>query len=546
MTQVEAEQRPGAASRPGRANRWTWLILGAILLGALVLRLWSIDHNLPFVYNADEELHFVPKAVDMFGGSLNPGYFENPPALTYLLYLIFRLRFFGDDLRALFVTDPGPAFETARIVVALIGTLVVGLVYWAGARFYDRRVGLVAAAVMAVAFLPLFYSKHALNDTVTMAPVAVALVGCLLVYERGRWVDWLVAGGAIGVAAATKYTAGAMVVTLVAAAVLRVARDRAALKPTLLGFAAAIAALCVCFAILNPFAILHPGEARSQIGGQSDQASTAKLGQDDTLGWLYYVKTLTWGLGWLPTIAAIAGGVLALVRDWRRGLLLVLFPVVLWLYLGDQGRHFGRWLMPIYPALCVLAGYAAVRAAEAVRVRVAVVIAVLAAALCVQGVVQAVHLNTILGREDTRTQARAWMQANIPDRAGVVVEPFVPGNWLTLDAQRTFRRFPVHRPYQAYEKKLHPALIDRYRRQGYCWVVVGSHQKGRGLAAGLKNARAYYRALDRASAATTVFSPYRRGSAPVPFSYDFSFNYEPRAYARPGPVVEIHRLSACR
>jgi 4-amino-4-deoxy-L-arabinose transferase-like glycosyltransferase len=546
VTQVEAEQRPGAAPRRARATVWTWAILGAILVVALVLRLWNIDHNLPFVYNADEELHFVPKAVDMFGGSLNPGYFENPPALTYLLYLVFRLRFLGDDLRELFVTDPGPAFETARIVVALIGTLVVGLVYWAGARFYDRRVGLVAAAVMAVAFLPLFYSKHALNDTVTMAPVAVALVGCLLVYERGRWVDWLLAGGAIGVATATKYTAGAMVIVLLVAAALRVARDRSALKPALVGFAVAIGALLLCFAILNPFAILHPGEARSQLSGQSDQASTAKLGQDDTLGWFYYVKTLTWGFGWLPMIAAIAGGVLALVRDWRRGLLLVVFPVVLWLYLGEQGRHFGRWLMPIYPALCILAGYAVVSAAEAIKVRVPVVIAVLAAVLCVQGVVQAVHIDTILGREDTRTQARAWMEANIPDGAKVVVEPFIPGNWLTLDASRTFDRFPVKRPYQAYEKKLKPALIERYRRAGYCWVVVGSHQKDRGLAAGLKNARAYYRALDRASASTTVFSPYRRGADPVAFSYDFSFNYEPRAYTRPGPVVEIHRLSGCR
>jgi len=539
-----AAERPVAGRRGGGLT--TWLILAGILVVALVLRLWNIDHNLPFVYNADEELHFVPKAVDMFGGSLNPGYFENPPALTYLLYVVFRLRFFGEHLRSAFADDPGPAFLTARVAVALIGTLVVFLVHWAGSRFYERRVGLVAAAVMAVAFLPLFYSKHALNDTVTMAPVAVALVGCLLVYERGRWVDWLLAGGAIGVATATKYTAGAMVVALLVAAGLRIARDRSALGPTILGFVVAIAALCVCFAILNPFAILHPGEARSQISGQSDQASTAKLGQDDTLGWLYYVKTLTWGFGWLPTIAAVAGGVLALVRDWRRGLLLVVFPVVLWLYLGEQGRHFGRWLMPIYPALCVLAGYAVVAAAEALRRHVNAVIAVLTAALCVQGVIQAIHIDTILGREDTRTQARAWMQTHIPDGAGVVVEPFIPGNWLTLDATRSYRRFPVKRPFQAYEKKQRPKLIDRYRREGYCWVVVGSHQKGRGLKAGLDNARAYYRALDRASAGTTVFSPYRRGAEPVPFSYDQSFNYEPRAYERPGPVVEIHRLSACR
>jgi hypothetical protein len=527
-------------------HRGTWLALAGILAVALGLRLWNIDHNLPFVYNADEELHFVPKAVDMTGGSLNPGYFENPPALTYLLLVVFELRFLGQDLVRDFPLDPGAAFETARIVVALIGTLVVGLVYWAGARYADRRVGLVGAALMAVAFLPLFYSKHALNDTVTMAPVAVALVGCLLVYQRGRTTDWLLAGAAIGVAMATKYTAGAMLITLAVAAGLRAERDRGELRRIVVGLVVAGAACLVAFAILNPFALLHPGEARSQISGQSNQASSAKLGQDDTIGWWYYVETLTWGFGWLPLLAALAGGVLVLVRDWRRGLLLVAFPIVLWLFLGHQGRHFGRWLMPVYPALCVLAGYAVVAAADALRTRrTALLVGLFAAALCAQGLYQAIHIDTVLGRDDTRTQARDWMEARIPDGAGVVVEPFVPGNWLELDATREFRRFPVQRPFQAYEKRLRPAMVARYQRQGYCWVVVGSHQKDRGLAAGLGNARAYYRALDRASAQTTVFSPYRSGADPVGFSYDASFNYEPRAYERPGPLIEIHRLRAC-
>ena len=60
---------------------------------------------------------------------------------------------------------------------------------------------------------------------------------------------------------------------------------------------------------------------------------------------------------------------LALRRDWRKALLLVAFPVCFYLYMGAQGRFFGRWLLPIYPALCVLAGYAAVVAADALRAR---------------------------------------------------------------------------------------------------------------------------------------------------------------------------------
>jgi hypothetical protein len=528
-----------------RDRRNIWLALAGILVLALVLRLWAIGANLPYVYNSDEELHFVPKAVDMFGGSLNPGYFENPPALTYLLFAVFRISYWGSHLRHDFTVDPGPAFETARIVVALIGTLVVGLVCWAGARYADRRAGLVAAAIMAVAFLPVFYSKHALNDTVTMAPVAVGLVGCLFVYRRGRWFDWVLAGAAIGVATATKYTAGALVVSLLIAAALRVERDRSQLRNAILGLALALGCLLAAFAILNPYALVHWNTARHQIMGQSGQASTGKLGQDGDLGWWYYLKSLTWGFGWLPLAAAIAGGVIVLKRDWRLGLLLVVFPVLLWLYMGHQGRHFGRWLMPIYPSLAVLAGIAAVALVDAVKRRPAALLALCAVVLGLQGFVQSIHIDGVLSRTDTRTLARNWMDTNIPDGAKVVVEPFVPGDYLTIDATRTFDAFPIKRPFQAYEKKLKPALVAQYQAQGYCWVVVGSHQKDRGLAAGLKNAKAYYRALDRASASITRFSPYRAGAGPVAFSYDFSFNYEPRAYERPGPLVEIHRLSHC-
>ena len=58
-------------------------------------------------------------------GSFNPGYFENPPALTYLLHVVFRLcsegfPFGAERLRgAPSSTIPRPRYLTARVVVAL-------------------------------------------------------------------------------------------------------------------------------------------------------------------------------------------------------------------------------------------------------------------------------------------------------------------------------------------------------------------------------------------------------------------------------------------
>ena len=55
-----------------------WWVLGAIVVLALALRLWHLDHGLPYAYNADEELHFVPVAVKMFGGLAQPALLREP------------------------------------------------------------------------------------------------------------------------------------------------------------------------------------------------------------------------------------------------------------------------------------------------------------------------------------------------------------------------------------------------------------------------------------------------------------------------------------
>ena len=553
-------------------TRTRWLLAGLVLAG-LGLRLWSIRSGLPWVYNRDEETHFVPVAVRMFGGDLNPHYFENPPALTYLLYAIFRVRFHG-GLQHAFSINPTAAFETARVVVALISTVSVALVYWAGVRWFkDRRVALLAAALIAFGFLPAFYGKFALNDAVTLAPAAIALALIALAWDRGRLWMWAGAGAAIGVATAVKYTAGAMLLPLAIAVVVQAldatrgdapdeddeapgfhpdeprpegrVRVGAAIWPIVRAGIAAGVGFGVAFLILNPYSLADFATFRHQVAGQSATAGgSAKLGQSSTPGWLYYLWTLTWGLGWIPTLAAIGGAVLLLRENWKRGLVLVIFPLFMFLFLGAQARHFGRWFMPAYPAIVLLAGYGAVRAADWIgrgRRWAQWALAGIVVVMLVQGLAATIRVDSVLARNDTRFLARSWILGNIPPNAKLVVEPFVPRKWLPTD-----RLYPIKPPFQAYEKKLDASLIDTYRAGHYCWVVVGSHQKQRGLKAGLPGAIAYYKRLNQESDRTQLFDPWRAGADRPGFNFDMSFDYYPTAFVRPGPLVEVHHLRGCK
>src|SRR5215212_916399 len=222
------------------AERARWgIAVGLLLAGAFLLRIWGIKHGLPYAYNADENAHFVPKAIGLFGHGWNPHYFVNPPAYTYLLHVVFDVWFGGrEGVSHAYATNQTEVFVVARVTAALIGTLAVWLLYLVGARLFDRRVGLLAAGLLAVAFLPVFYSHLALNDVPTLAPICLSLWGTAGVLRGGRAGSYALAGIGLGLACATKYTGGIVLLPLLAAGTVRFA-EPAGRRGALVGLALA-------------------------------------------------------------------------------------------------------------------------------------------------------------------------------------------------------------------------------------------------------------------------------------------------------------------
>ena len=526
--------------------------LAAIMAGGLALRLWGIGTGLPWVYNVDEGAHFVPRAVGMFDHDYDPGYFINPPGLTYLLHVLFWLRWGGEQTRELITADPGEVFGLARVTVAVLATLSIGAIAWAGARLFDRRVALVAAALMAVAFLPVHYGHFALNDAALLLPVCVALAGAAGILRGGGTRELLLAGAACGVAAAFKYTAGIVLVAIVAAVLLAPGDRRARVR----GLAIAAAAAAAGFLALNPYALLSFEAFRTGLGEQSAAASEGgKLGLDPVHPLRYYLGTLTWGLGVVPLLAAVAGGLALWLRRYRVAMLLLPAPLLFFAFMGAQDRFFARWALPVYPFLILLAAWAAVAALErARRLPQWAVVAVAAAALGAQGLVYAVHNDAVLERDDTREAARAWMLANIPRGAKVVIEPIAPDAWggewvkrptshFVFDSagNRSLLREPK---LEDYARTLRPDLIDAYRRSGDCWVVTGSIISGRPAVAPARAPLAvrYYERLRREGEVVYRAGPFGAGGSGPGFSFDDSYNWRPLAYERPGPEIVIYRL----
>jgi hypothetical protein len=552
------------------AERARWGVAVALLLvAAFLLRIWGIKQGLPYAYNADENAHFVPKAIALFDHGWNPHYFVNPPAYTYVLHLLFDIWFGGRaGVSHAYATNQTEVFIVARVAAAVLGTVAVGLLYLVGARMFDRRIGLLAAGLLAVAFLPVFYSHLALNDVPTLAPICLSLWGTARILRGGGLGSYALAGAGLGLACATKYTGGVVLLPLLAAAA---AQGRRALPGLLLAGALSILA----FFVANPYAFIDHGAFHQGLRHQSQAADDAlgKLGLTQTNGPEYYLWTFTWGLGWIPAIAALAGAVVLALRDRPAFFVLAPAPVLFVIFMGTQSRYFGRWLLPVFPIVCILAAYVVIRAADALGERRPALRPTLyalgAVLLCGQALLYSLHLGQVLSRPDTRNLARAWMVSNVKAHSRIVVEPVVPDAWAqdlghpyagTANGDR-WSKFPTSRTNVAhdgrlvygageivniedYERELQPGLIDLYEQKGYCYVVSGSTQRGRAEAQPDKvpKAIAYYDELERRADKVAEFSPYRSGHGPVAFNFDWSFDFYPLAYRRPGPVMTIYRL----
>jgi 4-amino-4-deoxy-L-arabinose transferase-like glycosyltransferase len=570
-----------SAGAPRGERRWVWAGLLLVLLGGLALRLWGVRQGLPYVYNIDEATHFVPRAVEMFQHGLDPHYFANPPAFTYLLHGLYALWYGGGAgaSRAL-ALNPTEVYTLARVAAGLLGTAALWLLYAAGGRLFSRPVGLLAAAILAVAFLPVFYSHLAVNDVPTLAPLTLCLLGGAGILRRGLSRDYVLAGIGLGLACASKYTAGIVILPMLAAAGARWhMEDRPGRRRTLGMLVLALVLALAAFVLANPYSVIDYSAFHSELVHQSTLSaeSQGKLGAPRNGGLVYYLWTLTWGLGWLPALAALGGAILIWRRDARVGWMLVPAPLIFLAFMGLQGRYFGRWLLPIFPILALLGAFFAVELARAAARRMerrrwiaAALTGVLVAALLAQGLIYSVHSGIVLSRTDTRTTARQWMLANVPEGSRIVAEPISPDAWareepgsaachgyrwckydsllsrITPSGALTTHVHEVG--IEDYERTLSPQLLGYYTANGYCWVLTGSTESGRAQAdpGAVPGANAYYRALAREGELVFTASPYAGGAGPVPFGFDWSFDYYPLAYGRPGPTVSLYRLHGGR
>jgi len=532
----------------GAHQRW----LGVILAIGFLLRASGNLYDMGYTFHPDERKYLGVAKDMMIAGTLNPGFFENPPLYTYAihlgLYLLIGAQYATGRVASLaeFATNlsPAVAYGLARGLAALAGTATCVLLFLIGKRFGGGLAGVLAAGFYAVAFLSVRDAHFAVNDIPMVFLVTLACLFATRLLDGGRRRDLVLGGLTAGLATATKYNGAIALLPLLLACVLRESGRQGAAGPGRAGrigrewLTLGLIAL-VGFLLGNPYALL---ESSTFLGGftiQYELRGKMWRGQSATPVPLLALQALGIELGWplllfFPVAAAYCiyrGGPRAKATWLALG---VILPLVL--YHVSQTLFFARFLLPCTPFIALIAAWGLVALRDASPLawtRRPLVLGAAVGLLVASPLVRSVYLDVILHRPDTRILAKAYLERVAPPGSAIVLEGskrYYPTYTPPLDRQR----------YQILNLGSDPSLLDPATTSAD-YYVFSSFVTGRVPGILEAEERFLMAALERQGFGRIAFSPLRDGGD-LPFEpdqvylpYRHLFRYE-----RPGPTIVIY------
>ena len=398
------------------------IILAAILLIGFAVRVRALSSGVPHAVGIDEPA-IVNRALHILNtGDWDPHVFDYPTLVIYFHALIAIVRFvFGatrGEWASLADFDITEVYLTGRFVSTLIAVATVWLTYRIGKEAGSERVGLLAAAQLAILPMHVRESHFILTDVPVTALTTLTMLLAMRIERVGAW--W--AGFAAGLAGAAKYNGGIVLVSVfTACATRRVPRLRAALIGT--------AAAAIGFFVTTPYSVLDLPAFLNGYAAQMMRFAAVRLPPEPI--WLTYLKHFALNSRIWLVVAAIGLAFVASRRPARNAWLPVLtFGLLYFCILSTHSVVFARYALPLTPILCLLAAAgvdAIVRIATASPLpRRALIRSVLPIAVVMPVLVTftngVINWERHFQRRDTRIIAVEWLKAAAGRDTRVAVE----------------------------------------------------------------------------------------------------------------------------
>ncbi|RPJ79243.1 MAG: phospholipid carrier-dependent glycosyltransferase, partial [Acidobacteria bacterium] len=450
------------------------LIVGVLFLIGLVLRMSGIGFGEPLILHPDEhQVAGVALTILKAGSLAVPVPYVYPTVFHYLLLPAFGLLYVKGKSVGLWSSladidrDTFQFYELARAHSAVLGALTILLTFalarrmWPGTR--GRWAGAIAAAYMTFAFNHVKESHHGVTDAALTFFIVLAFLAIVRAFQLGSRTAYALAGFAVGIACATKYSAVPLVAVIVAAHILDRSRWTDWRR-----LAVAVAAIPVGFFTGYPYALLNWPPFLEHLGKISSYSGSRAFDPDARFQMIvkYAMES---GFGAIFTLTFAVAATVAVFRRRAMEALVVVFTVVALSLLSKTALPFyARYLLPIMPPAAGLVGALVVESADwlrraaGARGRVLVPAAAAAAVVLLVGgqARESFAFVRYLNSPDTRVQAYNHILKYVPEGSTVASEE----PYLKLPPAYKFLRWTP----------LHSHEIDEFSRSGVTVLVLSS------------------------------------------------------------------------
>jgi len=411
-------------------------VAGLLLLLVLhgVCRFSFIAHTAPYPHHVDEPT-LVGYATHAIQNKGDPGDFLYPTLPSYLIAVGqlwgFTVQMIEGHLNSLsqinarvfpYYAQPEVHWP-AKYLFALLSLLVLamaGLLAW---QLTDRAAALVLApALLSVSPLFLYHSRVYLNaDIVSSAVVMAGILYLSRTYVSTAHLHrWVLPGVFAGLAAASKYNHGALVVPFGLALFLHFRGAELLWRLAALG-----ASLGATFLTVVPYSVIHFERFMASLERQRSAYVDGWPGYTSKPGWEHFVfqTQAVWeNFGWAILLLALWGIVWLVRKQGPVGWLVCAYPVFFFVLFCFFKTNTSRNLLPVYCMLAVLATVGLFSALDVVAARMRRPLAGALAAVLV--LVTAPWLDTwsVMWRPaESRVSAARWIEANIPEGSKIYV-----------------------------------------------------------------------------------------------------------------------------
>ena len=425
--------------------------LGLIVCLAILVRLPNIVSDVGHAPLDIDENRLAANVAHFFAtGELRHETVEHyPGAVFWLFALSAMIGYLGGLTRGLVV---GPAalpvelfVRSARFANVAVGGGIVLFTGLIGRRLAGERVGLAAAALVAIVPLSVETTTLVRNDPGMVLAVLAAVYCAVMAVDDSRD-GWIIASGALaGMATGIKYSSVfAIVPGLIAAAAAGQAENRA--RRLVLCVVPCVAAV----ALTNHFVWADFPNFLKQLADQVAITGRGHWAATDNPA-AFYVSVLDrFGPGW-PLLCLAAGFTVAgLCAGGARQFAFLSFPLLYLWFMTKRPSQFPRWVFPMLPFVTI-AGLAALSSLlqltartiarwNPARVRAAALVATAAVAAVIwhPASAGAVSLSRRLTMP-THVRVEHWVRDHATRGTVIVIED----KWLDLsDAPAMVRRIP--------------------------------------------------------------------------------------------------------